>query len=455
MLNKNIDFALVGHNFFSYLMGIGLCAKKKNVLILDDDRFNHGSLFTDSLTIIDLEILKKWGEKYDIPQLKKIEEYIKFSPISFFVGKTEVLLGDNPSRNYRELSRKFPQFFSPDDLSDSFDQGIFQVATSLAESFYTDQNLIKISKRLENLQHLDVIKKFEDFFALFFLKNKWDMQSQSELNSFVTLGRGFFHNRLSIDGSLSELMHLFFSFLSPHFEFDHDRLVADLLVQYQSLGGEFKKINLADLKFQKGILSSFQFDSFEGIINPSHLMFIGGEPTGLPVLLKEKGTAFNSLEVKMQLSSIVPLNLRGKKILFSSPLKTGTSWPFWEASFYEKNIIFNLVMIKRQGIKEEFIKNKVLVYLLADLAFLYPEINFTIESSELKFTLDVLIEDNNLNAHLLDSPKVSFRPVKVFSKISPFSFFRLKNVSYLGPYSGNTHGIFSSLIQLRRRMEKL
>ena len=455
MLNKNIDFALVGHNFFSYLMGIGLTVRNHKVLILDDDRFNHGDLFTDSLTILDLEILKKWGEKYDVPPLKKMEEYIQFSPISFYVGKKEVILGDNPSRNYTELARKFPHFFSISNMTENFDQGLFQVAYSLAESFYSDQNLIKLSKRLETFKHLEIMKKFEEFYALFFQKDKWDMMLQSELNSFVSLSRGFFHNRLSINGSRSELMHLFFSLLSPHFHFNHDRLVTDLLEHFRSIGGEFKKLNLKDFKFHRGVLSSFEFESFEGLISPGQLIFIGGEPIGMPILLKEKVMAYNTMEVKLKLSSPVPPSLEGKKILFSSPIKTGTNWPFWQACFHQDSIVFNLVMQKGQGLKEEFVSNKVINFLMEDLTYLYPEYQFNVVDSNLKFTLDVLVEDNNLYAHREDAPKVNWKPLTVYSKISPFSFFKLKNVTYLGPYRGNTHGIFSSLIQLQKRMESI
>jgi hypothetical protein len=109
-------------------------------------------------------------------------------------------------------------------------------------------------------------------------------------------------------------------------------------------------------------------------------------------------------------------------------------------------------MQRRQGLKEEFISNKVIKILLEDLEFLYPEYTFTIEKSEFKFTLDVLIEDNNILAHRDDTPRNAIRPSTVYSKISPISFFKLKNVSYLGPYRGNTHGIFSALIELQKSM---
>jgi hypothetical protein len=364
-----------------------------------------------------------------------------------------VILGDNPTRNYTELARKFPHFFSKTNMTENFDQGVFQIASSLAEAFYTDQNLIKLSKRLESFKNLEIMKKFDEFYNLFNEKDKWDMMLQSELNSFITLGRGFFHNRLSISGSRSELMHLFFSLLSPHFHFNHDRLVADLLIHFTSLGGEFKKLNFKSFKFSRGKLASFEFESFEGMINPGHLVFIGGEPIGMPITFKDnKLVAYNTLEVKLEMKDKLPLPLQGKKILFSSPIKTGTNWPFWQAWFQEDRIVFNLVMQRRQGLKEEFISNKVIKILLEDLEFLYPEYTFTIEKSEFKFTLDVLIEDNNILAHRDDTPRNALRPSTVYSKISPISFFKLKNVSYLGPYRGNTHGIFSALIELQKSM---
>ena len=455
MLNKNIDTALVGHNFFSYLMGIGLIARKKKVLILDDSRFNHGPLLTDSITVIDLEILKKWGEKYDVPPLKKMEEYIQFSPVSFYVGKKEVLLGNNPYRNYTELVRKFPQFFHDCNLSLNFDQGIYQMATRLAEAFYTDKNINDIPKCLEAFKNVEVMKKFDEFYALFFQKNKWDIVKQSELNSFVTLGRGYFHNRLSINGSRSELMHLFFSILSPRFKFDHVRLVDDLLAHFKVIGGEFKKLNILALKFQRGMVNNIELESFEGLISPMHLLFLGGEPIGLPILLKEKVSAYNAIEVTLNIKNVLPGFLLNKKIFFISPMKTGTNWPFWEASFHANSIVFTVVMVKRQGIKEEFIAEKMTKYLLEDLAFLYPEIVFDITSSSLHFTLDVLLEDNDINAHLNEQPKNHYKPVKVYSKITPFSFLKLKNVSYLGPYCGQSHGVFSALIQLQKQMESL
>ena len=114
MLNKDIDFALVGHNFITFILSIGLLERGKKVLVLDDDRFNYGDFFTNSLTLLDVEFLRKWGEGSDLSPLKNIDNYLVSSSVYFYVGKKQVLLGDSPIRNYRELCRKFPLLFLND-----------------------------------------------------------------------------------------------------------------------------------------------------------------------------------------------------------------------------------------------------------------------------------------------------------------------------------------------------
>lgn len=76
MLSKDIDFALVGHNYITFLLSLGLIKRGKKVLILDDDRFNYGEFFTNSLTLLDVEFLKVWGESSDILPLKNIDQYL-------------------------------------------------------------------------------------------------------------------------------------------------------------------------------------------------------------------------------------------------------------------------------------------------------------------------------------------------------------------------------------------
>src|SRR6218665_1885085 len=96
--SRNLDFALVGHNFFAFLLSIGLLNRGKKVLVLDDNRFNYGDFFTNSLTSLDVEFLKSWGEASDLAPLRNIESYLSPGKVYFYVGKKQVVLGDVPHR---------------------------------------------------------------------------------------------------------------------------------------------------------------------------------------------------------------------------------------------------------------------------------------------------------------------------------------------------------------------
>ncbi|MBY0415276.1 MAG: hypothetical protein K2Q18_13985, partial [Bdellovibrionales bacterium] len=76
MQSRNLDFALVGHNFFAFLLSIGLLKRGKKVLVLDDDRFNYGDFFTNSLTTLDVEFLKAWGVESNLAPLINIDSYL-------------------------------------------------------------------------------------------------------------------------------------------------------------------------------------------------------------------------------------------------------------------------------------------------------------------------------------------------------------------------------------------
>ena len=381
MLNKNIDYALVGHNFITFLLSIGLINRGKKVLVLDDDRFNYGDFFTNSLTLLDVEYLKRWGENSNLTPLKNLDNYLEAQSLYFYVGKKQIVLGDNPVRNFRELCRKFPNLFLNENsealfkshelsqFNDSY-QAFCEKATS---TLYMEKNTSKMSKLFESSIPNDLMVHFNYFFSHFSKKEKLTEANKWELNSLIFMTRGFFQSRLSTTGSRSEIMHLFLSLISPYYKLDHNRLIEDLLKVHQEVGGEFKKLNMADLKFQKGIVKSFELESFDGIIRPNKMAFIGGYPVGLPIRLKTSSISYNCLNVTFHLKNECPELLQDKKIVFTSPMKIGTDRPFWEVYFKGKSANFNIIMAKREGTKIEFIQQRVVELLLADLSYLFPE----------------------------------------------------------------------------------
>ena len=456
MLNKDIDYALVGHNFITFLLSIGLLNRGKKVLVLDDDRFNYGDFFTSSLTLLDVEFLKSWGESSDLLPLKNIDQYLGPSSVYFTSGKKQIVLGDTAMRNYRELCRKFPRLFMNGALGDaeSFNSIYTDFCAKVTRDIFNEKNPLKLAKIFETSIPGDLQAHFEFFFKNFSQKDSMSESEKAEFNAFVYMTRGFFQSRLSTTGSRSEIMHLFFSLISPYFKLDHDRLIKDLLEVHEKAGGEFKKLNLADLKFQSGLVKSFELESFQGLIKPKRMAFIGGYPVGLPIKLKTSSASYNCLNVTLLFKENVNPLLNHKKVLFTSPMKIGTDRPLWEVFFDGNKAVFNIIMAKREGTKIEFIREHVLHLLREDLAYLYPEYHFEIEHAEMRFTLDVFIEDKDYQAYKRLGGSLS-KLIHVIEDSAPLILSRLKNVLYFGPYNEDALGTFSSLIEIKRWRETL
>lgn len=460
MLNKDIDYALVGHNFITFLLSIGLLNRGKKVLVLDDDRFNYGDFFTSSLTLLDVEFLRAWGELGDLAPLKNIDQYLGPSSVYFTIGKKQIVLGDTAERNYRELCRKFPQLFLNGDViksetSQAFNEMYGDFCSKVTKAIFVEKKPGKISKIFETSIPAGLLSSFQFFFDKFSAKDSMTETEKAEFNAFVFMTRGFFQSRLSTTGSRSEIMHLFFSLISPYFKLDHDRLIKDLLAVHQLSGGEFKKLNLADLKFQSGLVKSFELESFEGLIKPKKMAFIGGYPVGLPIKLKTSSASYNCLNISVRFKNPVSALLEQKKVLFSSPMKIGTDRPFWEVYFEGDTAVFNIIMAKREGTKIEFIRDRVLNLLNEDLQYLYPEYKFEILEADMRFTLDVFIEDKDYEAYKRLDGGLAAKLVHVIEDSAPLLISRLKNVRYFGPYNEDALGTFSSLIEIKKWRETL
>ena len=463
MLNKNIDYALVGHNFITFLLSIGLLHRGKKVLVLDDDRFNYGDFFTNSLTLLDVEFLRAWGEIGDLGPLKKIDEYLAPEAVYFYVGKKQIVLGDTPLRNYRELCRKFPHLFIDDKTGSlafenevmDFNNSYSDFCSKVTRVLFQEKKSTKMTRLFESSIPADLLYHFEHFFSHFSQKDQMTEMERGEFNALIFMTRGFFQSRLSSTGSRSEIMHLFFSLISPYFKLDHERLIHDLLEVHQQAGGEFKKLNLADLKFQSGLVKGFELESFEGLIKPKKMAFIGGYPVGLPIRLKTSSASYNCLNVKLTFKDSLPALLQDKKLLFSSPMKIGTDRPFWEVNLKDNTAVFNIIMAKREGTKIDFIKERVITLLQEDLTYLFPEYKFEIEDFAMKFTLDVFIEDKDYKAYQRLDAGLRSKIVHVLEDSAPLIFSRLRNVLYFGPYNEDALGTFSSLIEIKKWQETL
>ena len=346
-------------------------------------------------------------------------------------------------------------FSFPSEIA-AFDSVYNDFCQKVSALLFHEKSASKITTLFESSIPENLKAHFQYFFSHFADKDKMKEAERFDMNGFLYMTRGFFQNRLATTGSRAEIMHLFFSLISPYYKLDHDRLIADLLEEHIKIGGEFKKLNMSDLKFQKGLVTSFELESFDGIIRPNKMAFIGGYPVGLPIKLKtSKSASYNCLNVEFTFNEAVPKLLEGKKCVFTSPIKIGTDRPFWEVYFHDKKAVFNIIMAKKEGTKIDFISDKVQALLIEDLAYLFPEYSFSILECKMKFTLDVFIEDKDWSAHKRVEASLRKRIVEVLEDSAPLLISRLKNVLYFGPYNEDSLGTFSSLVEIKRWRESL
>ena len=106
-------------------------------------------------------------------------------------------------------------------------------------------------------------------------------------------------------------------------------------------------------------------------------------------------------------------------------MKIGTDRPFWEVYFSGSLAVFNIIMAKREGTKIDFIKERVIKLLQDDLSYLFPEYKLEILDTEMKFTLDVFIEDRDFQAFKRNESTFRMKIVEVLEDSAPLIFSKL------------------------------
>lgn len=454
MLSKNVDHAVVGHNFFAYFFSHLLLDRNQSVVLLDDERFNFGDFYTETLTELDWVLLKKIGELYKIESFKKIESYCQKKDHFFYLGKKRVLLGGSFFENLQELKRKFPEFFKDIDFRN---EDCEEYVLALVEKIFTDTrwNSQRPFNFSENHTLLLNFKKFLNLLT----SNQLPFKEKNELFTLVNMVRGFYQGILSTRGSEAELFHAYLCLISPLYSLDHELLKNDLKKEFEGRGGEFKKLNLGELKLQSGALQSFMLESFEGHIKAKKMSFIGGSTRDLPLTLKVPGKKFSCLSGKVYYKGIDQQYLNqffvGQNILFSSVQKVGTDRPFWFGHFSKDHFDVTFIVAEKSETKEEFFHHALTVLINEDFRYIYPELEGSLELRDLFFTHDHLLEDRVFTFQKRARDLIPNQMLTIFEKSTPSYLDALKNVYYYGPFTNDRLGTFSSLMLLKRLGPKI
>lgn len=453
MLSKNIDHAVVGHNYFAYLFSKILLDRKLSVMLLDDERYNFGDFYTETLTVLDRELLKRLGKNHQFTGFLDIEKYLTTKDHFFYLGKTRVFLGANPLLNYRELTRKFPSFFqslSPDE-TEVFDQHFNQYIDETID-FSFDVKKWNSKKPFLYPANNVFVASFERFYQKL-IGLELSVQEKNLLYTLINMTRGFYQGVLSSRGTKAELFHGFICLISPLFKLDHESLKNQLKDEYIQSGGEFKKLQLNELKFQSGSLQSFKLESFEGHIKAKKMSFLGGASRDLPLELNYRGKIYSCLEGKLVFTlegaQKYFSHFQNHNILFSSTHKVGTDRPMWFGRFEKDHFNITFIVAQKAGSKESFFQEDLTKLINDDFKFVFPEFQGSLAIQDLKFSFDQLIEERSFEFTQKNISLIPQNVVRFFKKERPDFLDPLKNVYYHGPLTNERLGTFSSLLVLR------
>lgn len=448
MLQKNYSKAVVGQSYLSFIYGIELLRHKHSVLLLDDERLQFGDLFNYGITQLDVEFFKVWGGDRDIACLQNIENYMEKKPYTLIWGGKRVYLGLDTWSNFRELYRKLPEFFP-------FDSYFLNAESDTRSTFVTDYNLLTQRlgvngfrfKGLENTTIEFLLgqspQSIKDAFMLF---KKGITDNPKDAWRFLYFARMMYHKRFASSFSDVELFHFFISILSPHYVLDDGDLVKELTEVFVDKGGHFKETQVREWKFYKGMPWSMELASFEGIIHPQKISFLGSWPLGLPLKVKHSWRRYQSVHFKAQSNDKRLSERVGEWLLWSSPNRLGTDLPMWRIEVVEGAIVGQYFYREKLGSKLNFYEELLKKELFIGLEEWLPGLSDDLEKFEFELGREVYLDQSE---SFKTAPLPKLKEVKLFDFSSPFLKNRLKNVNYFGPLKGSPLGLYGQLLELK------
>ena len=458
MLNKNFDMVLVGKSFLSFIFSIELIDQNQNVLILEDERLSYGNLYNDFFNPVQVAFLKTWGEERGIKPLENIEQYLYPQGINYFYNLRQFKIGLRPSLNLIELFRKNPELFSALEEDeevqefmsdpkkwDEFDQQILSLANRLGQNAFRYKNVQNFGiEFFLNQANPFMTKVFRAFHRQLSIKNEkanWDLKTLSYL------GKSVLHKVLSLKDSGHEAFHLLLHFLGPNYYVDQKALEDDLAQFFKSKGGFYKKTKVREWKFYKNRPWSLELASYEGIIHPEKISFLGALPIGVPLKLGNIGQGLQSINISLKHPD-PRLHGDGQELFICGQRdKIGTEHPLFIFKKTLEGLQIQYFQKANQGSKLSFVSEKIRNQLNEDLEGIFPKLFVEVQGNwDFSLGSEIFIEEER------EKKKTSLplvRNVELFDYSSPSKTTKLKNVFYFGPFKEDPLGMLSSLMEMK------
>lgn len=446
ILKKNYDLAVIGKSYFHNIYALEAIKEKKSVLVLEDDRMNFGRLHRYGAGLLELSYFNTIGIDLGVDDLKESKLYARNIPLTFNIDNKRFFLGRSPSQNLLELARKYPHFFKIFNFlenRDTFDQDFDQYIQKLGADAYRFKMIQDIDLGFLTQDAPVLLKKIYDHFKTMVSENS------EEMRSFLYHTRSFYHKVLTSSHPEYEVFHLLICLLSRHFMINENRLVRDLETAVLSRGGSYKKAQLKDWKFYKSRPWCIELSSFEGIVHPLKMAFIGLDPKTLHIQTNAECPLYQAVHFKMSLNPNLLERHKNSLIRSASSRDMASFFTSWQFFINNDGLVDGLCLVKKlEGNKESFIFEDFLKHLQHSLSMWYDLEGENIKDHVKSFHMGEEIYPDT--SFTFNKPSLShYKSIHLTDHSRPHRVQSLKNVAYYGPLKRQGFGLFGQLLELK------
>lgn len=446
ILKKDYALVVVGKSYLHYIYAIEALKENNNVLLLEDDRLSFGDLYSYGISDLEYAYLVTLGKDRDISPLSQLSCYLREKLIHFHWEKSRIVLGSDPWDNLQELSRKFPQFFPFHDYlnesdSYSFNLEFMTYVKLLGKSSYRFKMIQTVSMEYFLKTCPTMIKKLFETFK--------ECLDKDEENSkpFLYFFRGHYHKFYSSAHPEYEVFHLFILLLSKHYVIDQEKLMSDLTPVLISFGGDYKETKIQDWKFYKSRPWSLELSSFEGIIHPEKIVFLGCDPRKLSLRAGYKDPHYQAVHFRCPIEDNRLSFFEDSLIVQGDRLNMGGAVPSWHFQIKDGDLVGFCAFRKNRGSKVCFVEEELRKLLEYELDKWLPELSLSI-IGDIDFYLgEEFFPDDSFHYKKSFIPKQ--KRIVLSSYSNPLSNEKLKQVSYLGPLKRHAFGFYGQLLTLK------
>ncbi len=436
MLDKNINLLIVGDNYLSYLIALDYIQENKNVLLLSQSMKSYDDFHFSNCSLVELGSIKAWFHKHSDLFSIDFNKYIDYQSRVIKVDHSYLLLGRKSVKaNLLELVRKCPDLFLARindirSITDEEDLELSRYLEKIGDDFFRFQT-IQSFKQANFFEGAP--KVLEELFLSFFsyLYNGSRSNDFGLSDALIYSLRSSYHQAFVGQIGKIEALHLFFSVISPNIKIEHKVLVKALKEFFVSSGGQLRDANIREWKFEKGRPWCVELNTFEGVVHPRHVLFIGSSPIDLPFQIEDREFYVNYVLKFHKTNEYFNQKVRIENY---HAQYMGSRQPSWCSYQDNEYVYFIMPVLFQEAQKPDFLKDRLLKTLSKEE-----------ELSELIFD-SIYLEDDVGIKQVSRSINIA-QTVKLTYKQPGMKNIVIKNVELLGPLKCGALGLFSTLLE--------